>query len=900
MKVPYQLRPLPAAAPAVALLVPGRRAEDVLGLYAVLGLDPLPAVHRVADGLLIKLPQPLEVPLAGVIRLRGLSADLLLPVDAELVPPLLPDEAAALVRERGLVFLPDGRVLEYQPDATVAVSELLQIGDVQRSPWQALHEPPALADDIIEMALDLPGTLPDELLELGGTGIGTEAPDMPDARLPAKVAGKALFSLGKGFAWLGKMLNLPGLAGFGASLLGGAMSLAPRLSEQLLGKQEAVLRNLLRQFREGNIEEALKRALPLGNEPGRGSVPAQDANLPRHDLWYSLMNLLGSRGARGPASVWFGGGNTYYELMQEYRKLADQAAAHGDFRRAAFIYGKLLRDFRSAAVVLARGGLHRDAAILYEQAVGDTLAAARAWEAAGEIDRALKLYLKLGEHALAGDLLRCAGEEERAVAEYQRAAANLVESGGRHYEAGQLMEARAQRPDLALPYYRRGWQARPHGNAVACALRLAGHHAATGAGAPLVALTGEADALLATWDTESAALFYNALARHADQPALASFAGELRDRARIGLARKAVQVGRARHSNVLATLFPAGSPWPLPLVHDAEHALRLPSRRPSPSAAHTLRRIRNSNVRAVHQMPVSKEVFLGLQNGEVLCYRPGTGEILTIGHEPGPILSIGSYGADKYLAVVSAVAEQEYRLSMFALAPRFRLLTSQQRTTDGPVWLCTQVADHSSYTVVVYSGRGFCAYSAPDLVPQGAWQSLGPEDAIAVVMASPVSGSPRGLWIFPIYPSRLEWYQEGETNNWHAPLPWTPAQSDDGLAHPMVHAAWNSGDPLEIAALDTNGALRLSRIRAGTSDTPKTISAWPARGERFEAFARIHGDCLAGVTRKAVHWLQGAAGQLLPTPVRLAHPVAAFVLPATNELLVIEAECSLVRVPIAR
>ena len=65
-----------------------------------------PSVHATADGLLVKLPQPLSTFVPGVIRLRQLSANLFLPVDGDLVPGLLPDEAEALVRKRGLVFLP--------------------------------------------------------------------------------------------------------------------------------------------------------------------------------------------------------------------------------------------------------------------------------------------------------------------------------------------------------------------------------------------------------------------------------------------------------------------------------------------------------------------------------------------------------------------------------------------------------------------------------------------------------------------------------------------------------------------------------------------------------------------------------------------------------------------------
>src|SRR5205823_6561511 len=148
-----------------------------------------------------------------------------------------------------------------------------------------------------------------------------------------------------------------------------------------------------------------------------------------------------------------------------------------------------------------------------------------------------------------------------------------------------------------------------------------------GESAALLALTNEADEQLTVWDIEAAALFYNALARHADRPALAAVGAELRDRARLGLARKAAQHGARRGGNVLSTLFPAESPWPVPLVNDAAHALRQPTRRAAADTTRVWRRIRNSTVRAVYQMPVSKEVFLGLENGEVVRYGPA-GEVI--------------------------------------------------------------------------------------------------------------------------------------------------------------------------------------------------------------------------------------------------------------------------------
>src|SRR6266849_1966183 len=98
----------------------------------------------------------------------------------------------------------------------------------------------------------------------------------------------------------------------------------PSLSEKLMVDQEAMLRELLRQFRAGNIEDALKRALPLDADPARGSAFAQNASLPTHNLFYSLVNLLAGSGG-GPGAFWQTRDQTYYELLNEYRKQAELA-----------------------------------------------------------------------------------------------------------------------------------------------------------------------------------------------------------------------------------------------------------------------------------------------------------------------------------------------------------------------------------------------------------------------------------------------------------------------------------------------------------------------------------------------------------------------------------------------
>src|SRR5262249_10925630 len=156
------------------------RVEDILRVAVELGLDPLPSVFTVADGFLLMLPVPSEKSVVGAIRLRGLSKHLLIPVNAELIPPLLEDESSALVSKRGLVFLPDSRVLEFDPTQPIDVTSLVQIGPVRRPPWQSLPQAPVLAESITQMTMVGVATNVDQIIDQGGDGIGTEA-DSPES-----------------------------------------------------------------------------------------------------------------------------------------------------------------------------------------------------------------------------------------------------------------------------------------------------------------------------------------------------------------------------------------------------------------------------------------------------------------------------------------------------------------------------------------------------------------------------------------------------------------------------------------------------------------------------------------------------------------------------------------------
>ena len=126
IRVPLRLRRQSRAAPAEALYVPGRSPAELLSICAAMDLDPSGRVFAVAGGFVLVLPQPVAGCVAGTIRLKELSAGLYLPADAELVPALLEDEAAGVVRDRGLLFLQGGRVLAFDRGAAIEISGLLE------------------------------------------------------------------------------------------------------------------------------------------------------------------------------------------------------------------------------------------------------------------------------------------------------------------------------------------------------------------------------------------------------------------------------------------------------------------------------------------------------------------------------------------------------------------------------------------------------------------------------------------------------------------------------------------------------------------------------------------------------------------------------------------------------
>jgi tetratricopeptide (TPR) repeat protein len=650
MKIPLRLQPRLTHEPAEALLLPSTHACDLFALIEALGLESLPAVFATAEGFLVLLPAAQTVPVTGVVRLRRLANHLYLPTDADLVHPLLPDEAQGLVRNRGLIFLPGQRVLEFAPQKPLGWQALVAAPKCTAPAWRALPEAPELAEDLHELTMPTPLPGADEIIEQGRAEIGTEAPQPGGAAgAGAKAAGAALFFLGKSLAWLGTKLNLAPLAGAGANLLERGMQLTPKLSEWLMNRQEALLRHLLKDFQDGNIEKALRHALPLSNS-APGSI-AGNAELPTHDLLYSLRNLLGGRGPAGPA--WLTPHQLFYALQAEYRKQAERAIERGDYRRAAFIYAKLLNDMGASAQVLSRGGLHRDAAVLYEKTLNNPRAAAGEWALAGEIEKAVAIFIRLDDVLAAADLLAQAGEAERALTLYRQAAGKLA-GQGKYLEAGDLLRTRGQRVDLAIEMYSQGWSDRGLVTSIPCGLALAQFYAREPNAARFMTLLAEGEEWHEPWGPESTAHFFNQMAQLAQAAPLAGIADAAMDTCLMVLAQTLKNNGREiGRTGAPGEYFLPHAPWPAPLVRDARFALHsVPAKRTAPLQFASAR-LGDSTVRAVCHMPHSGELFLGFENGEIIRHWPISGKSTTVIKSPLAVCGLVSPVTEHFLAALA-------------------------------------------------------------------------------------------------------------------------------------------------------------------------------------------------------------------------------------------------------
>jgi tetratricopeptide (TPR) repeat protein len=909
MRVPLRVKARTERCATVALFLPSEQPGELFRSLSRLGWQRARSVYRLAEGYLITAAAPLETPPPGLIPLRAFAENLLLPIDADLVPSLLDDEAKGLVSRRGLVLLPGGRAFGFAPSAPLALETLLKAPTVQRPAWEPLPIPERLADRITEVVLDMPDETPESIVEAGGEEIGTEQPRPEGAGVPATVAAAATLGFGRMLAWLGSKLGMRGMAERGAGMVAAAMRLAPRLSEAILGRQEAALRALLRDFVEGRLERALRRALPLNNDPLRDGAPSRSTQLPFQDPRYSLAKLLG--GLRGPVGWWGGNINVIVELERQYRKYAEEAARQGDHRRAAYIYGRLLRDYRAAANVLAQGGLHHDAAVLYESKVDDPLAAAAEWEAAGEFDRALKTYHARGDYELSGDLLRRLGEQERAAADYRLAAAKIVASGDGHCRAGEMLLHRAGMVDLAREYFETGWSLRPRGSAVPCAMKLAGLYVGANM-AKFHGLLDEAEEfLLEPAGDSQAGEFFNEIARLADRPELAQERDDLRDRALMALAAKMRQ--RARfdpHPGPMASmLLGQSSNWAAALVSDAQFALR--SIRPTVRRVSTVPVTVRTKligamipvVTAVCQAPATGDIIIGFESGEVKRYRARNDQVDIVGEGSGRVVALATVRDGLRVAIVRERDGKGLDLSMVP-ADREREALAVSFVPDSRVWLCPLIVGGAIPLLGLGLGNSLVIHKGSSALFPRLPVSEEESPPLAALLLPASGDDPEDFALISFSGGEIRYLRprrppaDGLVLARHL----MPAPTDTTtLCSLPVRCLLRGTKAVELAWLSKEGALVWASFEFADGTPIDRITPPPDGTARYVATAVPSPGLVIGVTENEVRYLRaGRAGLTLQIArtIDLRNVVACFAHAPSREILLVCADGKIGRLPL--
>ncbi len=159
---------------------------------------------------------------------------------------------------------------------------------------------------------------------------------------------------------------------------------------QLVGRKQAkYLAKMMEMFENGDLEEALKHAIPLSDMQELKEMSEQMPFLgflsPRNDLSINYGRQRASSSAVHLEDQWFDG------LRQLYRQTFDRLVAQNRIEEAAFILAELLKSNHEAVEFLEKHGKYRLAAELAESRNLSKETIVRQWFLAGEKKKAIQL-----------------------------------------------------------------------------------------------------------------------------------------------------------------------------------------------------------------------------------------------------------------------------------------------------------------------------------------------------------------------------------------------------------------------------------------------------------------------------------------------------------------------------
>ncbi len=153
------------------------------------------------------------------------------------------------------------------------------------------------------------------------------------------------------------------------------------------------LDRLLGMFESGDLQDALRHAIPLGTgAPSAGAALRPPS--PRDRLEFGRAGQGPSRGIMGSEDAWS-------QLRRQYRAAVDKLVAARRLKEAAFVLAELLGEKHEAVAMLEREGEVRLAAELAETAQLGPELRVRLWAKAGDWARAVRLARRYNVFAAA-------------------------------------------------------------------------------------------------------------------------------------------------------------------------------------------------------------------------------------------------------------------------------------------------------------------------------------------------------------------------------------------------------------------------------------------------------------------------------------------------------------------
>lgn len=187
--------------------------------------------------------------------------------------------------------------------------------------------------------------------------------------------------------WAGRKIQ-QAQNGTGSGLLD-KLGLGPLLMQSWLGnlyskRMSAYMGKLVTMFENGDIENAIRNAIPFGSDKDRLSGGGFRFGLPKPN------ENLAFSGAGSYAGI--GLDERFYEFLRQwYKRCFETLDSQHQYQKAAYVLAELLGEYAEAAAYLEKHGMYELAAQLAERKEMSPAYAVKLWLLAGDKQQALKI-----------------------------------------------------------------------------------------------------------------------------------------------------------------------------------------------------------------------------------------------------------------------------------------------------------------------------------------------------------------------------------------------------------------------------------------------------------------------------------------------------------------------------